>query len=240
MGDFGLNQTFEYSELALDSWDATTSGDTTARPNTILDKYSWPFYYFTTKQDSVAGIKIISAEIPNVFFPINSSNNVFTFTVTGVPFTLTIPVINYTATTLATAVATLLNSVSSGFSVAYSTTTLRYTITSSLALTWSLFFNGRHSPCKSLGFLPSTLYSASGPGSSIVSQLVAQPLGPSYLYLNSQKLGPLINFNQADAGSFGGSGNPQIARIPINASFGNKIIYNDPGIYLLTRPSKIF
>lgn len=227
MGDSVLNQTFEYSELALDSWDATTSANPLTHTST--DKYSWPFYYFTTKQDAVAGFKVISATIPNVFLTITEENNKFTFTASGTSYTITLPSIYYTTTTLASQLATLLNAVSSGFSVSYSSTTLKYTITSSSSLSWSIYFANRNTPAKYLGFLPETLYSASGTGSSIVSQIVARPLGPDYLYLNSQKLGPLINFNQADGGSFGGSGNPQVARIPINASYGNTIIYTDPG-----------
>lgn len=240
MGVFGLNQTFEYSELALDSWDATASGDTTHIGSSPNDKFSWPFFYFTTKQDNVAGIKLISATIPNVFLPVTEQNNKFTFTYSGVSYTIIIPINYYTETSLATQLSSLLNAAATGFSVSYSSTTLSYTITSSTSAAWSIFFKDRNTPAKSFGFLPGVLYSSSGVGSTITSGIAAQPLGPTYLYLNSQKLGPLINFNQADAGSFGGSGNPQVARIPINAPYGSTIQYTDPGKIMLTRSSEIF
>ena len=64
MGDYGINNSLEYTELVLDSPDASNAGasgfeNSSAPANEII--YSWPEYYFTTKKFVVAGMKVISA-----------------------------------------------------------------------------------------------------------------------------------------------------------------------------------
>lgn len=231
MGDYGLNQTFEYSELCLDSTDATTyNGDFTSTPN--IAKFSWPTFFFTGKQDRVAGIKVLSAQIPFVYDVINTSNNTFLFTEGGVPFTITITPGTYTAATLATELQTRIAAVSAGFTVTYSSTLLKFTFNHNTGVAWSIFFGTRNTPYLHMGFPVGTVYSATGV-SSIVSPFAVLVTGSNYLYLNSSKIGSLINFNLADGNPKGGSGQ-QICRIPVTVSYGGIITYNDPD------PSKYF
>lgn len=222
MGDFGLNQTFEYTELCLDSWDSTSSGGGSSG----LSKYSWPLFYYTTRQENVAAVKILQAEIPFVFDVINSSNNTFTFIHPGGPYTVTIPPGTYTGTSLASQLQTLLSAISGGFTVTWSSTTLKFTYTHTGAGTWGFYFDGRNTPYSNMGFLPDTNYTASG-STSIVSPIIAMVTGPNYLYVNSRKLGPFINFNLSDGSPTGGDF-PGLCRIPINANYGEVILYNDP------------
>jgi hypothetical protein len=225
MGDYGLNQIFEYSELCLDSTDATTySGNFTPNPNTA--KFSWPTFFFTKRQQKVAGIKVISAQIPFVYDVINTSNNTFLFTEGGVPNTITITPGTYTSATLATELQTRLAAVSAGFTVTYSTTTLKFTFNHATGVAWSLFFGNRNTPYVNLGFPVGVLYSATGV-SSIVSPSVALVTGSNYLYLNSSKIGSLVNFNLSDGNPTAGSGQ-QICRIPVNVAYGSVVYYNDP------------
>ena len=225
-----LNPVFEYAELALDSWDSSTAGGSafegsTSPVNQI--QYSWPQYYFTSKKLVVAGMKVLSAEIPFVFDTVTPRNNTFVFTLAGVPTTITIPVGTYTGTTLATQLQTLIAVVSPGFLVTWSATTLRFTFTfSGGAFTWGFIFPvGRLSAYSLMGFLPNTTTTLFNNG-SIVSPLVPSPTGPYYLYLNSRTLGSLVNFNLAD-GAATGTG-PELCRIPINTNFGGVISYTDP------------
>jgi hypothetical protein len=54
--------------------------------------------------------------------------------------------------------------------------------------------------------------------------------GPSYLYLNSTKLGSDVDIF-LPAGAFnlgGGKAGPQIAKIPVNCNPGGTVMYNDP------------
>ena len=65
-----LNPTYEYMELCLDSWDSSNSGGSAFEGSTSpvsQIQYSWPQFYFTSKKPVVAGMKVLSAEIPFVF-----------------------------------------------------------------------------------------------------------------------------------------------------------------------------
>jgi hypothetical protein len=79
-----------------------------------------------------------------------------------------------------------------------------------------------------MGFLPaSTVNAITGIGSQIVSTIIAQVTGPYYLYVNSRRIGSLINFNVSDGSVTKGIG-PEVARIPVNVQYGSVIFYNDP------------
>ena len=224
-----LSNTFEYVELNLDSWDSAAAGNSafenSSSPTNQL-RYSWPQFYFTRKNLVVAGLKVLSAEIPFVFDTVTSANNTFVFTVAGVQTTITIPVGTYTGATLATQLQTLLAAVSGSFTVTWSATTLRFTFTfAGGAFTWGFIFNSRSTAYSLLGFLPGSTTTQFGNG-SFASATVASPTGPYYLYLNSRALGSLVNFNLAD-GAANGSG-PELCRIPVSANFGELILYTDP------------
>ena len=229
MGDYGLNQTFEYTELVLDSWDSATAAGqyfegSSSDPNLI--KYSWPQFFFTSRKPQVAGIKVLQAEIPFVYDVITASNNTFTYTTAGVPNTITIPTGTYTGPLLATQLQTLIAAITPAFTVTWNATTLKFTFTYPLATTWSLFFATRNTAYSPLGFVPTFIYSNSGIGSTIVSATVAQITGPYYIYVNSNKIGSLINFNLPDQGVEGQG--TEICRIPVNVNPGSVIFYNDP------------
>lgn len=225
-----LSNTFEYVELNLDSWDSSAAGNSAFENSTSPTnqlQYSWPQFYFTRKNLVIAGLKILSAEIPFVFDTVSSGNNTFQFTLAGTPTTITIPAGTYTGTTLAAQLQTLIQVVSPGFLVTWSDTTLRFTFTfSGGAVTWGFIFPaGRQSAYSLMGFLPNSTTTFTGNG-SIVSPTVASPTGPYYLYLNSRTIGSLINFNLADNAA-NGSG-PEMCRIPVNVNFGGVILYTDP------------
>lgn len=234
--DTALNQTYEYVELCLDSWDSSSTGNLAfegSNSNANQIQYSWPKYLFTSKQPVIAGMKILQAEIPFVFDIITTRNNTFVYTYNAVSTTITIPTGTYTGTSMATQLQTLIAAVTAGMTVTWSDITLRFTFTQTVgALAWSLNFGSRLTPYSQLGFLPNTTTSAIGVGSSIVSPTVASVTGPYYLYLNSRTLGSLVNFNLPD-GAATATG-PEVARIPINVNYGSVIFYNDPD------PSKYF
>lgn len=190
-------------------------------------KYSWPSYLYTSKKPDIAGIKVLSAEIPFVFDVINPGNNTFIYTTAGTPNTITIPSGTYTGTTLAAQLQTLISAITVGFTVTWSSTTLKFTFTYPLAAAWSLSFTNRNTAYSPMGFLPGSVNSATGVGSTVVSTIIAQVSGPYYLYVNSTTIGSLINFNLPDGSITGGIG-PEICRIPINVQYGSVIFYNDP------------
>lgn len=229
MGDYGINQTIEYSELNLDSWDSTYAGGTfeNSTSNSSLVQYSWPQFNFTQKKLDVVGIKVLEAQIPFVWDTVNGDNNKFTYISNAVSYTITIPVGTYSGTSLATQLQTLLAAITPGFLVTYSTTTLKFTFTYPLAFTWSITCNTRKSAYSILGFLPSVTYTNVGVGSTIVTPMVAQVTGPYYLYINSRRIGSLVNMNLPDGAITGGVG-PEICRIPIDVQYGSILFYKDP------------
>jgi hypothetical protein len=226
-----MDPNIEYLELAVDNWDSTSAGGQVWKNGPGLPEqlqFSWSKFYWTQKSPDIIAMKVVSAEIPNVFDSITTGLNTFQFTLAGVPTTITIPVGIYTGTTLATQLQTLIAVVSPGFLVTWSDITLRFTFTfSGGAFTWGFIFPvGRASAYGSMGFLPNTTTTLFNNG-SIISPTVASPTGPYYLYLNSRSMGPLVNFNLCD-GSPDATGTPQIARIPITVNKGGVIIYTDP------------
>ncbi len=226
----GIDPNLTYVELAVDSFDSTAAGgqfwkNTSSPSNELI--FSWPKFYWTEKAPNVVAMKIISAEIPNVWDAISLGNNTFVYTAAGVPNTITVPVGNYTGAALAANIQASIAAISAGFTVTWDAATSSFTFTQALAIAWSLSFPSKATLYYILGFIAGSTNSASGAGSSITSTVIANITGPYYLYLNSRTLGPLINFNLTD-GNANAAGGPQIARIPITVNKGSVIFYQDP------------
>lgn len=206
----------EYTEIYLDSLDGISNG---AAAST-----DWPTFRFDTPVKNIAKMKILEAEIPFSFYVVNSSNNTFTL-LEPASATVTIPVGNYTSLTLPTALGSALTSASPGgrtYTVTYSSTTLKLTITAS-AGTFTLVVNTDLQL-----FLGLDATSASS-GTTLVAPDVAQITGPNYLYLNSDTLGSLFStYLPSTAPNFPVSKGPQLARIPINNNPGDVLYYVDP------------
>lgn len=220
MGDFGTSSYFQYTELLLDSADAEVSASSTAAAN------DWPRFYFTSKTPNIACIKVIQAEIPFVFDTINHVNNSLVYTEDGVAYVITVPTGNYNGSTLATYLQTQIQIIRPGFTVTYDSLTRFYTFTMSGNHVWSLSFNGLNNLHFALGFLPNKTYTASGPGSTIISGAAAL-IGGNYLQINSSTIGPYIECNTVDT-SPGGGTTPVICRIPLSAGPNELIRYTDP------------
>jgi hypothetical protein len=227
----GILPTYEYLELAVDSNDATAAGGAywkggSSPTNEII--FSWPKFYWTEKRPKIIGIKLITAQLPYIWDPVNLTNNTFIYTTGGVPTTITVPVGYYTGATLATQLQSLISAVTAGMTVTYSSTTFTFTFTQTIsAAPWSLSFPTTATMHAFMGFIVGVPVSATGAGSTITSPIYAQATGPTYLYLNSRTLGPLINFNLAD-GNASAAGGPQIAKVPVtNVARGNLVLYND-------------
>jgi hypothetical protein len=227
MGDYGLNNTFEYVELALDSYDATSSGNTyfeNSNSPTNQIKFSWPQFSYTTKKQTIAGFKVLSAEIPFVFDIVNIANNTFIFN-DGTDHLITVPIGTYTGAQLATELTSLLSAISGGFTVTWNNQTLKFTFQKAASSTWSLSFPTENSMYFLMGFLSGSTNTVTG--TTMVSTTVAQVSGPYYLYINSKTLGTFVNFNLTDGSHTRGVG-PEVCRVPINVQYGSVIFYNDP------------
>jgi hypothetical protein len=224
MGDSSIY--YEYAELLCDSVAATSAGVSGALSN------DWPLFNLSNTIANVAGIKVIEAEIPNIFDAIGPNNNTFIFNDNAINYTITIATGNYTGADLATALQTAMAAIRPGFTVTYNSTTWRFTFTQPAAVSWGLTFSTKYTLYSVLGFRV-TFYSASGAGSTITSPFVAQVSGPLYLSINSFKFGRDVNINRVD--QLIGSNTPQeissvICRVPVNVQKGAVIFYRDANL----------
>jgi len=238
--NFGLNDTLRYYEFELDSLDA--SGSKAAG----VAATDWPVFLLGGKQPltNIAAIKILEVQIPfswYVFAAENTQQNAngtqWTLNETG-GVTNAYPLIvqgNYAGgSALATALQTALNGVSSNYLVTYNSVTQKMTFTTSKAGVTAFTFtfgaptnSGNTNPRLYMGF-PGGITSSSG--LTMVSPNVALVSGPSYLYVNSSSLGPLVNL-YLPQGAFnlgGGNAGPQIAKVPVTGNSGDIIFWQDP------------
>lgn len=209
----------EYIEIYLDSRDSVVT--TPLYANT-----DWPTFRFVSPIQNIAKVKILEAEIPFSYYVVNADNNRIVLTETG-SSTAVIPIGNYTVTDLATTVGAALTAASLAlgsrtYSVTYSTTTGKFTISSS----------GTFSLSVSSLLLQSVLglrQINTSSGSTLVAPDVAIVTGPNYVYVNSDTLGPSFQtYLPSTATQFPLSKGPQLARIPITDNPGAITYYQDP------------
>lgn len=245
--NYGLNDTLEYFEIALDSLDANNEINGTGTGyDGISASTDWPLFLWGKPFTNVAAIKVLEVQIPFTWYVFNASNNTFTLTESngGGARVVTIPIGNYNATSLAAILATALGAASAN-SLAYvvtfsgsSTTepnTGLFTISSNAGgtNTFTLTFGSNNSPGNTnprlwLGFNAGG--NTSNTSQVLVAPNVAQVTGPNYLYLNSQTIGGQVNMYLPKGAYNLGKGNtgPQVAKIPVNVQPGGVIYWQDP------------
>jgi hypothetical protein len=238
--NFGLNDSLRYYEFQLDSLDASSSNANGAAPT------DWPVFLLGGKQPltNIAAIKVLEVQIPftyYVFCPENTQQNAngtqWTLNETG-GVTNAYPLIvtgNYTGgNSLAGALQSALNAVSSNYVVTYNASTQKMTFTTSKAGVTAFTFafgaptnSGNTNPRLYMGFPGGTTSSV---GLSMVAPNVALSSGPNYLYVNSARIGSLANV-YLPQGAFnlgGGNAGPQVAKVPVNGNPGDIIYWQDP------------
>ena len=96
----GLSDSLEYNEFELDSFDCNQS------KNENFYTTDWPNFFLGKPLNNVAALKITEVSIPFTFYLINATNNTFQFTefdgTTTHTQTITIPIGNYSSTSIAT------------------------------------------------------------------------------------------------------------------------------------------
>jgi len=246
MGDnFGLNDSYEYNEFELDSLDADGSYISGAAST------DWPRFTVAGKGpiNDVVAIKIIEASIPFSWFVFNSVNNTFTITESGgSTSTVTIPIGNYNSSSIGLALNNAFSAIIPPLSSTYTTTYM--SLTNTLVFTSStntpFYFSfgagnnipgvlpnsGNKNPRLFIGFPPgdTTSVTTTGPVQEITSPNTILLSGPSYIYINSVKLGSDVDV-YLPGGAFnlgGGKAGPQIAKVPVNTNANGTVIWSDP------------
>jgi hypothetical protein len=230
---FGVSNEYLYSEYALDSY------DNSGRANNNFPATDWPRFELGGKVplENVVAIKVVSAEIPFSYYIFRSSNNTFTISENGGgAITITIPVGNYTSSQIISTLSSLMTAASgegATYVVTISSQTNKLTFTgsggtlSSFSITMgTVNGTGNTSPRLYLGFNGGSTASS---GLVLTAPNSVNLSGQNYLYLNSLSMGTFLDFNLAfgSVNLGGGNGGIQIARIPVNVSPGETIIYND-------------
>lgn len=242
----GLDDSLEYHEFEFDSFDSNQAYD---QSYSITD---WPSFYMGKPLNNVAAVKVLEAQIPFSYYIFNSLNNTFVLHewITGgtvdTSSTVTLPVGNYTSTTITSALKTALQSASvvNGnsltYTVTYASLTMKLTITNNDA-TASDFFTfvfgtstdiGNTNPRLALGFAAGTNTSSASSTETLTAPNVIQLTGPNYVYLNSRSLGSIVQLYLPGNGlvqpTNSGADGPQLAKIPITVLPGGVCSWQDP------------
>lgn len=240
MINFGLNEKLTYHEIWLDS---SQFSDIT---NYQVSGLNWPTFSFVGNipYRNIAAMKILECQIPVSWHEINSAQAnsgliTFTDTTLGVTAPIAVAVGSYTPANFATAFQTGLNAaaVAAGspnvYTVTYSAISGNFTITRTAgANNWQISVSSQATYYNSYfwkGGMPAPYTSPISAGSLILPQ---HSCTPSYLYVNSTKLGALFNSfiprNTTFLSGSAGTKSFQIAKIPINVGRNEIIHWQDP------------
>lgn len=117
--------------------------DSSQRTTSVYPSNNKWIYNLKTVYQNVKEIKLIGAIIANSQYVINSNNNILTVNYSGTDYTFTIPVGNYTPSSLATQLQTTLNTNGFGatFTVTQSSTTYTFRLQCTLAVTYKFSLN---------------------------------------------------------------------------------------------------
>lgn len=238
MGDnYGLNGSFTYYEYELDSLD--NSGPYISGVSPL----NWPLFLLGGKRplENIAAVKILEVEIPFSYYVINSRNNTFLLfeeNQTTTSSTVTLPIGNYTPNQMCAALSAALSAAtlnSHTYTVTYNDQTLKLAITASNISPFRLEFgaptnSGNVNPRLYIGFPGGFTVSSGGAPNTMVSPNAVMLSGPSYIYVNSDKLGSLCNLF-LPKGAFNlssGNAGPQLAKVPVTTNSGGVIFWRDP------------
>jgi len=231
MDSYAISQDYDYYEISLDSEDAKTSQTIQYSSN------NWPLFTIGGAQTlvNVVAMKIISAEIPFSYYIVNSKNNTFLLEEFGPnagPFTITITPGNYTSSQMITELQTKLTGGAGTYTVTYSTSTNKFTITAAGVTTFTLTFGTADETTNTdlHWYLGMVAGGNASTGLVLESPNAINLSGPNYLYVNSVSYGQMTNNLLVEGSKNLGNGNrgPQIAKIPINVGPGEIIFYDDP------------
>jgi hypothetical protein len=220
--NYGLNNSYDYYEYVFDS-SQSINGD--VNNPTFLIGGKKPI-------TNLAAIKILEVQIPYSYYACTGDQMKFGFTNAGGTVETFIPAGNYTITTLIAAFQNALNAASTAtgspqvFTVTYVPLTGKL-VAQAVAGTFTLTFTGTGiEPL--LGFNVGSYASPLLAPFFISAPNVAVVTGPSYLYVNSNTVGTLVNLYLPGNNAVGGNAGPQIAKVPVNANPGGTIYWQDP------------
>lgn len=139
---------------------------------------------FSTILSNISSVELLSANIPNTIYKIQSYNNILTWTRSSTEYSITIPPGAYTIYSLLSNIQTQMNNTdANNYVLTYSTTTLMVTFIGDSA--FSLTFSNKNTCWKELGFSNSNTSS----NTTLTSNNAIQLYNPLSLYLLIQQFG---------------------------------------------------
>lgn len=220
-----INGDYEYTEFYLDSGDARTNFG-----GSEVSSLDWPIFRFPRPLDNVAAIKVLEAEIPFTYYVVNSTNNTFTVSnLVPASATITIPVANYTAASLATAIALgIQNSTLDGHTYTGSILASGKIMIESSSFAandqFSINFSG-FAPASGINYAGATVgttYTSTATGAGGRWQLILPYIpilgGPNSVYINSQRIGAQLNAFVPNGPYYSGAQVPIIAKVQVEAN----------------------
>lgn len=230
-----LDGDYEYTEFYLDSGDARTNFG-----GSNVSSLDWPIFRFPRPLNNIAAMKILSAEIPFTYYIVNSTNNTFTISnLTPTTVTITIPPGNYTAATLATAIAlAITGSALDGHTYTGSVLVSGQIRIDSSSLNandqFTITFLGTapNSGINYAGAVVGTAYQSAALGTGGRWQLTLPNVpilgGPNNVYINSQRIGAQFNAYVPTGPNYQGSQVPIIAKVQVQANAFDVSFWQDP------------
>lgn len=230
----GVDPQLQYVEFYLDSLDTVQS------PNGSSSTRDWPQFLLSKPLNNIAAMKVLEVQIPFTWYVFNTFNNKFTLQENiGAPVTIIIPIGNYSSTSLAAILTSILTTNSPNgrtYTVTYSgsSSTLpntgKFTFSSSSATVFTFTFAGTEGdtdPGIYLGFRGTTPFNSTV-GGVLVAPNVANVTGPNYIYLKSNRMGSLFNTYLPQGADKLGSNISEVAKIPVNVQPNGVIYWQDP------------
>jgi hypothetical protein len=222
-----LTGAYDYYEIFLDGEQARAG----------LNGYSslnWPQFRLGFPLENVAQISVLEVIVPTSYYVFNSGNNTFSLTIAGNTYTVTITPGNYDSTTITTALQTALTNAYGAvtWTVVYTSATNKLTVSNSGPTAFVLTFGtstdtGATNPRLWLGYNAGA-NSFAGTVAGGVAPNVINLSGWNFVYVNSQKIGTLIDAYTADGVIFNGNMQPVMARATITANSNGVSFYVDP------------
>jgi hypothetical protein len=201
-----------------------------------------PLIELASSIDDVVGICLVSANVPFTYYVFDSTNNTFVITVSGTPYTITIPpqTVNIAELPLVFASAFSAVSNSTNFQFYVDNTTSQLVIYNTAAASFSLDFTASTAAYDFLGFAATTyssatvlslggIYDNSGIAltstyTAIVSPFAVNMSGEPQMFLHDRFVGPALN------GSIANDTNSAdiIGEFRVNTNYQGYITYENP------------
>ena len=222
-----LRGEYDYYEIFLDGGQARVGKGGYSRLN-------WPNFRLGFPLQNVAQIAVLEVIVPTSYYVFNSGNNTFLLTVGATNYTVTLPVGNYDSSTLPSALVTALGAAYGAvtWTVTYSSLLNKLVVSNSGPTGVSLTFGtdtdiGATNPRLWLGYNAGVnTFTGAVAGGTAPNALNLS--GWDFVYVNSSKIGTIVDAYVADGVVFDGNIQPVMARATINANTNAVSYYVDP------------